>query len=266
MDGTPRTALSRAEVGARLSALLIDLMLLGLAAVVAMFGTVMASAPFWQVNGHTNGTGGGGGSAVLALNESVPAWVSWVVVGILAGAAVVLSGSFSRPGSRRSFGLKFAELCLARATATSTSTDEDDDAQGPRRPLGPRRLEPSRWRVAARWVIPLATFAVLVTLTSGFLATLVTVGCWAPALFGSRRSVYDRLAGVQSSSTRSGPSVAPGCGQSTTTGVERRPLSRRHPLESRETGRCPVPDRPVSQHSAQMVLAATALQSHPEVG
>jgi hypothetical protein len=195
MEGTPRTTLSRAEVGARLSALLIDLMLLGIAAVVAMFGTVMASAPFWQVNGQTNGTGGGGGSAVLALNEAIPEWVSWVVVGILAVAAVVLSGSLSRPGSRRSFGLKFAELCLARV---GTNLDVDDgieleDAKG-HWDLG--RVEPAQWRVAARWLLPLATFAVLLTFTSGFIAGLVTVAAWAPALFGPRRSVYDRLAGV----------------------------------------------------------------------
>lgn len=198
MDGTPRTSrtsLSRAEVGARLSALLIDLMLLGLAAVVAIFGTVIASAPFWQVNGLTNGTGGGGGSAVFALNEAIPAWVSWLVIGILAVAAVVLSGSLSRPGSRRSFGLKFAELCLARAGPGLDVEDgiELEDAKGHWH-FG--RVEPAQWRVAARWLLPLATFAVLVTLTSGFIAVLVTVAAWAPALFGPRRSVYDRLAGV----------------------------------------------------------------------
>lgn len=193
-ESTPvRVGLSRADGGARLWALLIDLMMFGLAAVVAMFGTVLASAPFWKVNGHTVGTGGGAGSTVLALNETIPGWVSWVVLGILAVAAVVLSGSVSRPGSRRSFGLVFAELCLARAGAR---VEVDQDRVDATESWDPARVEPAQWRIAARWVLPLATFAVLVPFAGGLLAGLVTFGCWIPALVGSRRSVYDRLAGV----------------------------------------------------------------------
>ena len=189
---TPHVGLSRADQGARLSALLIDLMLLGVAAVVAMFGTIMASAPFWEVNGQTHSTAGAG-SAVLAMNDTVPRWVGWVVVVILAVSCVVLSGALARPGSRRSFGLVFAELCLARVGEVAVV---DADPLDPAEHWRPASVEPARWRVAARWLLPLTVFAVLVPLTSGLVAGLVTVGGWVPAVLGSRRSVYDRIAGV----------------------------------------------------------------------
>ena len=192
---SPRVALSRADKGARLWALLIDLTLLGLAAIIAMFGTVMASAPFWDVNGQTHPTAGAG-SAVLALDETVPKWVSWVVVAILAGAAVLISGALKSPGRRRSLGLTFAELCLVRAGADADTDAALDAGLDSGHAWDPASAAPAKWRVAARWLLPLATFAVLAPFTGGFLAGVVTFGGWAPALVGSRRSVYDRITGV----------------------------------------------------------------------
>jgi len=175
--------LVRAAAGPRLWALLLDSTMLGLAAVLATLGTWMVSLPFWEVSDNPYR-----GRSLRALDEAVPGWVSWVALGVLACAAVVLSGALSRPDKRRSLGLRLAELTLSRTTVAAADlpvggAEADGDA-------------PAAWRVAGRWVMPLAVVVVLTPLAGWVAAPVVAVALWVPAVTGSRRSVYDRFAGV----------------------------------------------------------------------
>ena len=55
---------------------------------------------------------------------------------------------------------------------------------------------PDRWRLALRWLVPVAVFALIAWPTSLGVAAAVTLAGWLPCLAGPRRSVYDLLAGV----------------------------------------------------------------------
>jgi hypothetical protein len=186
----------RADPGARSWALLIDLVLLFVVGFVVVFVAFIASTPFWDVPDPNDGARsrtaatGAGSASVYALNETVPSWVSWAIVAVLAAVAVLLSGAARAPGRRRSLGLAIAELRLA--TWPLVTTDPAHLPPG----WTPEAVEAGQLRVAARWLLPLALFAVLSLRLSGMAAGLLVLAGWAPSLVGARRSLYDLVAGV----------------------------------------------------------------------
>lgn len=200
----------KAEPGARIWALAIDGVFLGVIVFVVMVVALIASTPFWDMDGkdgnYTHAMGVDNAS-VYALNDTVPPWVSWSIVGLVGVFMVGLSGALARTGHRRSLGLVMSELRLVRWPVDLGKAFVDDlDEPGsvvPVRspaieipPWNPGALEPEGARVAARWLVPFLVFAGLAPWLSGLGAALVVLAGWLPALWGSRRSLYDRVAGV----------------------------------------------------------------------
>jgi hypothetical protein len=99
---------------------------------------------------------------------------------------VGLSGALS-PSNRRTFGHRLSNASIVPADAVGTPGHPDLDAT-------PDTV-PARWQVALRWLLPLALY-VAVGSWSWTAAGVVVVLGWLPAVMGSRRSVYDRVAGV----------------------------------------------------------------------
>lgn len=200
----------KADPGARAWALAVDGVFLGVVVFVVMVVALIASTPVWDVNGkdgsHTQASGLGNAS-VYALNDTVPTWVSWGIIAILAGLAALISGAFAKPGHRRSLGLVISELRLVRWPVDLEGAFVDDlDDPGTVAPMrhtaaeiptwDPSRIEPSSGRVAARWLIPFVVFVLLTQPLTGLGAALVVLGGWLPALWGNRRSLYDMVTGV----------------------------------------------------------------------
>lgn len=176
-----------ASPGARVSALVVDALLLGVIGFGVLMASLFASTPWWHNNGQQ---GEGAGAALYSLNKAVPAWYSWATLGAVALLAVALSGALSRSGPRASTGMRYAELRLVRAAvAKGADADQPPDVE-------PERAEPARWQVAVRWLAPLVLFALVSTVASGLVALAVTLAGWALAVVPGRRSLYDRLAGV----------------------------------------------------------------------
>ncbi|HEY5184884.1 MAG TPA: hypothetical protein VIM19_08295 [Actinomycetes bacterium] len=176
-----------ASPGARVSALAVDTLLLGVIGLGVLLLSLVASTPWWNNNGQQ---GEGAGAALYSLNKAVPTWFGWATLVAIALLAVALSGALSRSGPRASTGLKYAELRLVRA---GVAKDADPD-------LPPRveedAAQPARWQVAVRWLAPLVVFALVSALTDGLVGLVVALAGWAFAVVPGRRSLYDRLAGV----------------------------------------------------------------------
>lgn len=186
----------RADPGARAWGFLVDAVLLFVVGFVLVFVTFIASTPFWDVPDPTDGArqrtaaSGAGSAALYALNDTVPRWVSWVILVAMAAVATVLSGALAAAGRRRSLGLAIAELRVARWPLRTTDPHQ--------LPAGwsSADVEPGQVRVAARWLLPLAIFGALSQVVPGSLAALMAVAGWLPGLVGPRRSLYDWVAGV----------------------------------------------------------------------
>lgn len=164
-----------------------DALLLGVIGFGVLMVSLFASTPWWHNNGQQ---GEGAGAALYSLNKAVPAWYGWATIGAIALLAVALSGALSRSGPRASTGLRYAELRLVRAAvARGADADRPPAAE-------PGAVEPARWRVALRWLAPLALFALVSAPTNALVGLVVTLAGWALAVVPGRRSLYDRLAGV----------------------------------------------------------------------
>ena len=177
----------RLEAGppARAWALCIDLALCLMVGFAAACVALLASTVFKQ--SRELGHGVRFSMDGWTTTPDVPTWVTAaIVLGILA-MILGLSGAFSRPGRRRSLGLAMAELRLVRWPIPARSAASRSE---------PAALEPSRWRVAARWLVPVVVLVLLAQVLPVWGAGLVTVAAWLPALVGRRRSVYDVLSGT----------------------------------------------------------------------
>ncbi len=167
--GSQTVAPVLARPGSRTFALAVDLFALGiLTFLVSASITVVAMATGVVETPSEVRT-----SVVARVAEQMPAWVDWVTAGIVGLGAVVLSGALWR--SRTSIGLRFAELEAVRPGVAGAA---------------------ARWRLAVRWLVPLALFRVLDLQIGVTLALVLVLAGWVPCLLGGRRSLYDLMAGL----------------------------------------------------------------------
>lgn len=172
----------RLEAGpsARAWALCIDLVLCVVVGLAAACVALLASTLFKQ--SRELGHGVRFSSDGWITTPDVPTWVTAAIVLGLLVTILGLSGALSKPGRRRSLGLATAQLRLVRWPIDRPSSGAD-----------PAALEPSRWRVAVRWMVPVVAFVLLARVLPVWGAGCVVLAGWLPALVGGRRSLYDRL-------------------------------------------------------------------------
>lgn len=164
----------------RVTAAAADVVLAGAASVGTMLAMGVATSPFWATGVVLSG------GTVVITGDDPPGWVTAVVLGTTLLVLVGLSGALS-PSNRRTFGHRLSNASIVPADAVGTPGHPDLDAT-------PDTV-PARWQVALRWLLPLALY-VAVGSWSWTAAVVVVVLGWLPAVVGSRRSVYDRVAGV----------------------------------------------------------------------
>lgn len=183
-----------AGAGERVAAVVID-GLLGAAALVAsavLLGLLTSFASErWQLGGlAANGVpqqDTSSGDLTDFYRVDVPWWLTVLTLAFVAVVVTALSGAWSRQ-DRRSFGQQLGHVSLVPAALAAPDADHDLD--------GAALPQPARWRVALRWLVPLAVFVVAEAAGSTGTAVVLVLLGWLPALVGGHRSVYDRVAGL----------------------------------------------------------------------
>ncbi len=160
----------QASPGARAVALLVDWISMLVLSIIVMVVVWFATAPFVPSMTPDISAGGAPPEITGPLAGDAPVWVLALMALVLLVGVLGLSGALRDQG-RTSLGLRASELEFA----------------------DPR---PARWRVAARWVVPVTLFLAIGAGNDAILAMLVVLLGWAPCLLGRRRSVYDWLAGL----------------------------------------------------------------------
>lgn len=156
----------RPAAGARLLAVTVDGITLSVLSILVMVGVWFATAPY--VPSMTPDINEGG--AVESMTGQMPGWAKPLLALVLLLGVLVVSGA-SRRSTRTSLGLRVAELEFSLAC-------------------------PQRWRIALRWIVPVAVFFAVASTTDAIVGVLVLLVGWAPCLVAPHRSVYDWVAGL----------------------------------------------------------------------
>jgi hypothetical protein len=138
--------------------------------IIVMVVVWFATAPFVPSMTPDINAGGAPPAITGPMAGDAPVWVLCLMGLVLLVGMVGLSGA-PRALTRTSLGLRASELEFSVP-------------------------QPARWRVAARWIVPVALFLAIGAGNDAILAILVVLLGWAPCLLGRRRSVYDWLAGL----------------------------------------------------------------------